>query len=172
MLLTFLSLLILTPNARAVDPPPPSPVPAPAVNEMLPIDESRDPFMRPASSPLSETSDIEIDAIERYPLSDLRLTGLITGGGLIPKGIITAPNGKTFIVSTNSRIGNREGVVRKISSRGILVRERVKNLVNEYDITDVPIPLAEKQKSQFPTSDSPPPIQANPAPEQPLPPGQ
>lgn len=100
---------------------------------------SRDPFLRPAviAGPNDNRSELEM-----FPLEQLRLVGIITGPNKM-RAMLVAPNGKTYLVFENMKIGLRRGVVRKITSRAVFIREKIVNLLGKEEILDVQLRLAD-----------------------------
>ena len=168
LLVTLISLG--SAHVRAESPPegsvPPAPEPAPTASptpsatpvptkavggaqpdEMLQaIDEAlqlRDPFKSPeraiiASTPLTE--------LERYPLEQYKLIGVITGANRL-RAILLDPSGKTHFVAEKMRIGTRRGVIREIRSDVVIVREKIFNVLGKEEASDAEIKLLEEKAS-------------------------
>jgi hypothetical protein len=95
-----------------------SPVDA-LLNEEM-IHNLRDPFQMPAII-LTKKEKPKTD-LEIFQIKDFKLNGVITG----PKktrAMVTAPNGKTYFIALNDRIGIRDGRVTAIKSDAIRVVE-------------------------------------------------
>jgi type IV pilus assembly protein PilP len=85
----------------------------------------RDPFVplsmirRPvASGPVEPET-----PLQRYDVSQYRLTGVIVGKGE-SKAMVVAPDGKSYILSTGVKIGKNNGVVVEITSDSVRVKEK------------------------------------------------
>jgi hypothetical protein len=57
------------------------------------------------------------------------------------KAMIVAPNGKTYFVSESQKIGTRDGVIRKITTKAVLVREKIVNVIGREETIDFEIRL-------------------------------
>jgi Tfp pilus assembly protein PilP len=53
--------------------------------------------------------------------------------------MISAPNGKTYVVSERTKIGTRKGIVLKVQPDAILIREKVVNVLGQEENVDVEI---------------------------------
>jgi type IV pilus assembly protein PilP len=62
------------------------------------------------------------EATESFELDQYRLTGLVTGTAQ-PRAMVEDPDGKGHVVSINSRLGKRGGIVTRITNEGIIVTE-------------------------------------------------
>lgn len=100
----------------------------------------RDPFKRviQVSDPSIDLADLP--ELERTPVEDLKLIGVITGPKKL-KALLKTPSGSTLFVSINQSVGTRKGKVSRITSNFVEVQERVKNLLGREDIVIAKIPL-------------------------------
>jgi type IV pilus assembly protein PilP len=94
----------------------------------------RDPFKEPA---FSESVVIKSD-LERFPVTDFKVTGVITGP-IRMRAMLLAPDGKTHYVSENMKVGTRDGVIVKITTKTVVVREKVVNPLGEVEMFDTEI---------------------------------
>jgi type IV pilus assembly protein PilP len=94
----------------------------------------RDPFKEPA---FSESVIIKSD-LERFPVTDFKVTGVITGP-IRMRAMLLAPDGKTHYVSENMKVGTRDGVIVKITTKTVVVREKVVNPLGEVEMFDTEI---------------------------------
>lgn len=129
-------------TAWAVDPPAPAPAPAampsmaaaptaPVANAPVDYKKFRDPFKEPS---VVETA-ITKSELERYPITDFKVVAIITGP-IRMRAMLTAPDGKTHYVSEQMKIGTRDGVIVKITTKSIVVREKVVNPLGEVEQFD------------------------------------
>jgi Tfp pilus assembly protein PilP len=104
----------------------------------------RDPFKRPilVTAKGKPKGDLELFAVEQF-----KLVGVITGPSRL-RAMVEAPNGKTYFVSERQKIGQRNGVVRKITPTAILVRETMVNVVGKEEEIDFEIRLPEDSTPQ------------------------
>jgi Tfp pilus assembly protein PilP len=121
--------------------PPAVPVSSPITDDVLKV---RDPFKRPVltTSKGKPKGDLELFAVEQF-----KLVGVITGPMKI-RAMVEAPNGKTYFVSEKQKIGQRNGVVKKITPLAVLVRETMVNVVGREEEIDFEIRLPEDLKAQ------------------------
>lgn len=140
---TFGALLLLLSGCAEEAPPPASPAPkkvaapAPApVSAVVEVAEPsppkysydpsgrRDPFtpLTIVMKPVMQQTD-PLTPLQTYDLGQLRLIGVIVGKGL-PTAMVTAPDGKSYILKKGTRVGKNDGVVIGIKPDTVLVEER------------------------------------------------
>ena len=100
----------------------------------------RDPFKPPELSVAEERPKTEL---EKYPATDFQLLGVLTGP-LKVSAILRDPEGKTYYVSENLRIGQRNGVIKRITTQSIIVREKIVNAIGREENVDTEIVLTKK----------------------------
>jgi Tfp pilus assembly protein PilP len=91
----------------------------------------RDPFKRPD---VETAKAIAREELENYGLDSLKLVGVMTGPRL--RALLLANDGKTFVVRTGKKIGQRGGVVLKITPEKIVVREKIANVLGKTENLD------------------------------------
>jgi len=97
----------------------------------------RDPFKRP---------DIEIAKIEpkseleRYSVDSYKMVAVLTGPNKM-RAMLQDPAGATHLVSENMKIGLRRGVIKKITTDTVFVREKVINVLGQEENLDLEIKL-------------------------------
>lgn len=91
----------------------------------------RDPFKQPL---ITDTETPKSD-LERFAVTDFKVVAIITGP-LRMRAMIVAPDSKTHYISEKMKIGNRDGVVVKITTKTIVVREKVVNPLGEVELFD------------------------------------
>jgi Tfp pilus assembly protein PilP len=109
--------------------PPPKPV---AVD----YKKFRDPFKEPV---ISETTIVRSD-LERFAVTDFKVTGIITGP-LRMRAMVLAPDGKTHYVTDGMKMGMRDGIIVRITTKTVVVREKVVNPLGEVEQFDTEIGL-------------------------------
>lgn len=108
---------IAPPSApEAVAPAPPSYVYNPAGR--------RDPFepLTTVKKPISR-QEVPLTPLQKFDLSQLRLIGIIIGKGE-PRAMVSAPDGKSYILKKGIRVGKNDGAVVGIKADAVLVEER------------------------------------------------
>lgn len=108
---------------------------APLPEEVLRL---RDPFKRPALVVLS--TEIKTP-LQSYPISSLKLIGVLTGPMRL-RGMILTPDGKTHFISEKAPIGQRNGVVLRIQEDRLIVRERIANILGQTENVDTELALS------------------------------
>ena len=96
----------------------------------------RDPFKEPMVSDIQE---IRSD-LERFAVTDFKVVAIITGP-IRMRAMIVAPDSKTHTVSEKTKLGLRDGVITKITTKTIVVREKVVNPLGEIEFFDTEIGL-------------------------------
>lgn len=153
----FLPLLFVA-SAGAADPVAPvSAVPVPVAptakfNNIIPsqlvggaVDykKFRDPFKEPE---LSEES-LNRSDLEKFSVTDFKVTGIITGP-IRMRAMVLAPDGKTHYVSEKMKMGTRDGVVVKITTKTVVVREKVLNPLGEVELFETEIGMDHDSQNQ------------------------
>ncbi len=119
-------------KTTAVKTPAKKRVPAPEVKAEVKKEEPfvylaegrRDPFVpltrirRPIGG-----SDEPATPLQRYDLDQFKLVGVVVGMGE-SKAMVTAPDGKSYILAKGVKIGKNNGVILEINSEVILVEEK------------------------------------------------
>lgn len=102
----------------------------------------RDPFRMPTIEALKETLKSEL---ERYPVESFKLVGVLTGPERY-KALVLAPDGKTYFVSENAKIGVRGGTVKQILADLVKVKEKFVNVVGQEETVEIEIRLSADPK--------------------------
>ncbi len=95
----------------------------------------RDPFKSPAEVLMAGDTRTEL---ELFPIDQFKLVGVATGPKKI-KAMIVDPKGKTHFVAENTKVGQRKGIVRKITPQVVYVRERIINVLGQEEDVDFEI---------------------------------
>jgi len=108
-------------------------------NEKPPYDSTgmRDPFkpfIKLADTP-SAPSVVLRPPIQRYPLNQFRIVGIVWIGGK-PQAMIVDPEGNTYFLGAGDKIGSSDGEILEVRQNGILVQEktRLENVYGEVKI--------------------------------------
>ncbi len=104
--------------------------------EMLKL---RDPFRAPEI--LSLKAQLPKTDLERYPLDEYKLLGVITGPNRL-RALLLCPNGKTYFVGEKTKIGMHRGIIRRITPDRIDVREKITNALGQEENLDGEIRLS------------------------------
>ncbi len=107
--------------------------------EKLPYDSTgmRDPFkpfIKLVDTP-SSPSVVLRPPIQRYPLNQFRIVGIVWIGGK-PQAMIVDPEANTYFLGVGDKIGSSDGEILEVRQNGILVQERTKmeNVYGEVKI--------------------------------------
>lgn len=92
----------------------------------------RDPFKRIS---LAEVPQAPKPPLERFPVDKFRLIGVLTGPERL-RAMVVDPDGKNHIVSEKMKIGLRDGIIHRIYSDRIIVREKTKNILGQLENAD------------------------------------
>jgi Tfp pilus assembly protein PilP len=90
----------------------------------------RDPFKKLVTQ--TQIKKQEIPPLRQYNLEQLKLVGVLSGTKK-NKAMISAPDGKVFIVTEQDPIGNRKGIVKKIAPDFIQIEDKVLNILGEEE---------------------------------------
>ncbi len=106
----------------------------------------RDPFKRMVTPKMAEAPRTDLEA---YPIDQFKLIGVLRGLDR-PRAMLSGPNGHTFFVSENQRMGNRKGLIRKITETSLIVREKFVNVIGKEENLDIELKLAGDGKTSGP----------------------
>lgn len=140
----FGAFLLLTGCAEEAPPPAPpapkkvaapAPAPAPAQSAAAAVEQAppkyiydpsgrRDPFapLTMVKKPLS-IQEAPLTPLQNFDLGQLRLIGVIVGKGA-STAMVTAPDGKSYILKKGTKVGKNDGVVVGVKPDAVLVEER------------------------------------------------
>ncbi len=131
-------------TAPAVAPPPPS-VEEPAGYTYDPKSR-REPFQSLVSLLKSEQTRSELPSLQRVPLSDLKLLGIVWGGyGYY--GVVRTPDGKGYTVKEGMLMGTNKGVISKITEKAVIVSEPSIDITGKTRTKEIEILLRPKEVS-------------------------
>jgi hypothetical protein len=125
-------------HAGAAEIPAVTPSPSPSVNIVAEtLNKLRDPFKRPV---LKASLGIRKGDLESFSVESLKVVGVLTGPSQI-RALIMSPDGKSHLVTERVKIGIRGGIIKKITPDGILVREKIVNVIGQEENIDTEIQL-------------------------------
>ncbi len=101
----------------------------------------RDPFKRP--SPQTEGEEPKTD-LELFPVDQLRLVGVVTGPDRV-RAMVSAPNGRTYVVAEKTKVGVRKGIVKAISAERVVISERFVNVLGQEEQLDTELKLPSRR---------------------------
>lgn len=113
---------------------PVSPSKTPMTTSAVDYKRFRDPFKEPAYIESKNTR----SELERYAVTEFKVTGIVTGP-LRMRAMLLAPDGKTHYVSEKMKLGMRDGVITRITTKTVVVREKVVNPLGEVELFDTEI---------------------------------
>lgn len=92
----------------------------------------RDPFENPlrAIVEIAPETGVPLTPLQKFDLGQLRLIGVIIGKGN-PRGMVIAPDGKSFILSIGTKVGKNDGSVVDITTDAILIKEKYYDFTGE-----------------------------------------
>jgi Tfp pilus assembly protein PilP len=128
-------------GAGAALPPPvpqssPAPEASPVPRTVADYKKFRDPFKEPV---IAEVEEHRSD-LERYATTDFKVVAIITGP-LRMRAMLVGPDSKTHYVAEKMKIGLRDGVITKITTKSVIVREKVVNPLGEVETFNTEISM-------------------------------
>jgi type IV pilus assembly protein PilP len=87
------------------------------------------PFIKLADTPAAPSLVLR-PPIQRYPLNQFRITGIVWIGGK-PQAMVVDPEGNTYFLGVGDKIGSSDGEILEVRQDGILVEEKTR-LENVY----------------------------------------
>jgi type IV pilus assembly protein PilP len=91
----------------------------------------RDPFesLTAAKVP-APGSEVPMTPLQKFDTSQFRLIGVIVGKGE-PTAMVTAPDGKSYLLKRGVKIGRNEGTVTQVNPDAVVVEERYTDFSGE-----------------------------------------
>jgi Tfp pilus assembly protein PilP len=83
--------------------------------------------------------------LERYNLSEFKLTGIIWGG-FGYNAMLEGPDGKGYFVRVGTIVGPNRGVVKRITQNTMVVEEKFKTYTGETERKEIVVELRRKQE--------------------------
>ncbi|MCB0308234.1 MAG: pilus assembly protein PilP [Bdellovibrionales bacterium] len=105
----------------------------------------RDPFV-PFSGEFVNFTVVAKTPLEKYALSELKLTGIIWGIS-DPRALIKAPDGYSYIVRMNAPIGKNRGRISRITRREVYVEEEDRDPTGKEMIRESVFELKRESKT-------------------------
>jgi Tfp pilus assembly protein PilP len=102
----------------------------------------RDPFKKPT---IKKSVDKPRSDLEMYSVDQFKLVGVVTGPRKL-RAMIKGPNEKAYFVAEGMAIGQRKGVISKITTTSLTVRERIVNVLGQEEAVDTQLLLPEEGK--------------------------
>ena len=116
------------------------PAPAPPVTPVFVYDPTglRDPFepfikLEDKKSPAPKAF-VPKTPLQRFPTEELKLAAIIWGEGVKPRALIEDPQGKGYVVSVGTFVGDRGGKIVRIQPDQVVVEERFTDLFGEEKV--------------------------------------
>ncbi len=134
---------VAKPPAAAVKPPAPAAETVPAeVRFVYQIEGRRDPFV-PLIATKATVKTFE-NPLEAFDLPQFMVKAVIIGMGET-KAMITAPDGRAYILKTGMRLGKANGVIKEISRERILVEEQYQDITGKTrkNMQELKVPVRE-----------------------------
>lgn len=92
----------------------------------------------------TRTSNVPLTPLQRFDLGQYRLQAVLIGKG-VPRAMVSAPDGKTYILSPGIKIGKREGVVTAITRESVQIEEIHYGLTGEVSRKFATIDMPEQK---------------------------
>ena len=108
--------------------------------------QKRDPF-KPYDGEVSYDFEREKTPLERYDLSQLRLTAIVWGISE-PRALVSAPDGQDYIVKRDMRMGRNSGRIARITKKEIIVAEEYRDALGKLVVKETPLSIREKDEME------------------------
>jgi Tfp pilus assembly protein PilP len=105
----------------------------------------RDPFAPLISKEETRARAGSRPPLERYSISEFKLTGIVWGG-FGYNAMIEGPDGKGYFVRVGTIIGPNKGTVKKITKDTMEIEEKFKNMLGATERKQIIIKLRQKQE--------------------------
>ncbi len=105
----------------------------------------RDPFAPIIEREEKQAKTSARPPLERYNISDFKLTGIIWGG-FGYNAMVEGPDGKGYFVRVGTIMGLNRGVVKKITQNKMVIEEKFKNFSGETESKEIVVELQKKQE--------------------------
>ena len=125
--------------------------PAPESEQLEHFSTLRDPFVAPK---LAGGNRVERKGLELYSVGEFKVTGMVSGPKR-KKAMIIAPDGKAYFVSENMKIGNHDGIIKRITSEKVVVKEKILNLLGQDEVVETEILFPQISDSGYSAGGSP-----------------
>lgn len=114
----------------------------------------RDPFVKaPPPFNLVQVNADEIvpsaPVLERYPLKEYNILAILLGDRY-PRALVRLPqreNGKVLIVREKDKLGNKGGIITRISKDGVTVLQSIRSPLGFVDKTEIIMRIGEGEKA-------------------------
>jgi type IV pilus assembly protein PilP len=105
----------------------------------------RDPFAPIIIKESKKGKEGDRPPLERYNLSEFKLTGIIWGG-FGYNAMLEGPDGKGYFVRVGTIVGPNRGVVKKITQNTMVIEEKFKTYTGETERKEIVVELRRKQE--------------------------
>jgi Tfp pilus assembly protein PilP len=107
----------------------------------------RDPFAPIISKQDKKAKTSDRPPLERYNISEFKLTAIIWGG-FGYNAMIEGPDGKGYFIRVGTIVGTNRGKVKKITQNAMIIEEQFKNLMGETERKEITVELRKKQEER------------------------
>ncbi len=105
----------------------------------------RDPFAPIIVRESKKGKGADRPPLERYNLSEFKLTGIIWGG-FGYNAMLEGPDGKGYFVRVGTIVGPNRGVVKRITQNTMVIEEKYKTYTGETERKEIVVELRRKQE--------------------------
>jgi len=147
LLLLFTTRLFAANDPASTTTPTTTDTPGPSSPGLTPESlQLRDPFQQR----LTEISvRKKVSPLLQYSVDSFKVVGLLTGPKNI-RALLADPQGKTYIVTEDTPIGNRSGVIKQITGDAVWIREKVLNLLGQEETVDTILSFVGDPREEMP----------------------
>ncbi len=106
----------------------------------------RDPFKKYAGELVTDVW-LPRSPLERYGLDELNLTAIVWGIST-PRALLQAPDGYSYIVRTNMRVGKNRGRVSRVTKRKVFVEEEYRDPTGKLVVRESSFEIRPKEQKK------------------------
>lgn len=107
----------------------------------------RDPFKAYAGEVVESRPEDPRTPLEQFELDQFALTAIVWGISE-PRGLLRAPDGQSYIIRKDMRLGKNRGRVSRITRREILVEEEYRDPTGKLVVRESSIAIRQKEKEK------------------------
>ena len=108
----------------------------------------RDPFKQFVSSEAQKKK--KLVPLEKYEVSQLKLTGIIWAANMNSMAMVEDPTGKGYVIKRGARIGSNEGKVKRITKDRVIITEKYRDYIGEMKSREVFLKLYHSEEGETP----------------------
>ncbi|MDY6854035.1 MAG: pilus assembly protein PilP [Thermodesulfobacteriota bacterium] len=108
----------------------------------------RDPFKQLIGLQVQKKK--KVVPLQKYEVSQLKLTGIIWGANMKSMAMVEDPTGKGYVIKTGTLIGSNNGKVKRITKDRVIILEKYRNYIGEMKSREVSLKLYQSEEGETP----------------------